>query len=422
MRQVHITRHPVLNTAGELFGYELQVRQSYGEEQAPQSTAAASASALVDAINRPGFGHLLGDKPVFISVDQEFVQRGFTALLPARNVILELLQAVDADLGLLERLQARQQEGFGLSLNVLSGDPAYAAVFQQADFLKLDLAPFDDGASLVALFRELRQYPARLIADNVHTRQAFEACRRLGFDLFQGQYFAKPAAVTTESLPPQKATLVRLLRLLSQDAEFPAIEALFKEAPELSYKLLKLINSAAFYHGERIHSIRQALVLLGQRNLMRWVSLLLYAGEEAASTRNPLLEEAVVRGRIMELAMNKISGSPEQADTAFFAGTLSVIQGLVGRPLEQIVTELNLDTPVAEALLERKGTLGTLLDVTERLREQRTLSSTQPTGRHELSDQDLYFYEEQATLEVQDLDGEVGGEAPAGRTGHRLTP
>lgn len=412
MRQVHITRHPVLDGEGELFGYELQVRQSDGEDGAASGSAAASASALVDAINRPGFAQLLGDKPVFINVTQEFVQRGFTALLPARSVVLELLQAVEADADLLDHLAARKDEGFGLSLNVLTSDRAYAPIFEQADYLKIDLAPFDDGGELVSLFRELRPYPARLIADNVHTQQAFEACRRLGFDLFQGQYFAKPAAVTTESLPPQKATLVRLLRLLANDAEFPAIEALFKDAPELSYKLLKLINSAAFYHGERIHSIRQALVLLGQRNLMRWVSLLLYAGDEAATARNPLLEEAVVRGRIMELAMNKISGNSQRADTAFFTGTLSVLQALVGRPLEQLVDELNLDDEVSRALLERSGVLGTLLDVTERLREQRSLTSAQPAGRYQLSDQDLYFYEEQATLEVQDFDLEGSGRSP----------
>ena len=47
-----------------------------------------------------------------------------------------------------------------------------------------------------------------LIADGVQTREAYGFCRGLGFDAFQGQYFAEPVVVARRvraDLPPARA-------------------------------------------------------------------------------------------------------------------------------------------------------------------------------------------------------------------------
>ena len=98
-----------------------------------------------------------------------------------------------------------------------------------------------------------------------------------------------------------------LSRLLAKEAEFFIIEKIFRQNPELHIKLLQFMNSAAFYTAQKITSIGQSIALLGYRNLQKWVTLLLFAGEGYDIKSTPLFERAVLRGRIMELLTGKVT-------------------------------------------------------------------------------------------------------------------
>jgi len=403
MQQINIARHPVLDSEQELFGYELQFRDPRHPGSDPSALAREFPTTLVDTIDSPEFAKLLGDRAAFVHVTPNFVEKGFADLLPKDRIILELLQTMEANEDLVQMLNQASGLGFRLVFSLLLADPDYFPVFEAVDFVKVDLNLFE-GEELDHLLQMLQGFPARLIAENVHTREAFDQAVAKGFDLFQGQFFAKPAQITTETLPAQKTALLTLYRQITGDAEFSDIESTFKDNPDLSYKLLRLINSAAFHRPKEIHSIRQALAMLGKRNLRKWVALLLYSGAGRGGNRNPLLEEAVVRGRMMELAASKLTDDPNFAESAFITGTFSVIEALLGRPLAQIVEEVNLDDDIGEALLEHKGVLGDLLATTMNLRENRILPEQRPENLYELSDADIYSYEEQATREFEDLD------------------
>ncbi|HKL78421.1 MAG TPA: HDOD domain-containing protein, partial [Gammaproteobacteria bacterium] len=275
MQQIHIARHPILDREQNLFGYELQFRD-------PQNPAADASLAedypttLVDTIDSPEFARLLGNRAAFVTVTPDFIDRGFASLLPKKQTVFDLVQTMEASQDLLDTLGKAKKEGFRLVFSLLLSDPAYYPVYETVDFIRIDLNLFE-GERLDELLATLQDYPARLIADNVHSREAFELAAAKGFDYFQGQFFARPAQVTTETLSPHKLALLTLFRQITGDAEFSDIERTFKENPDLSYKLLRIINSAAFYRPKEIHSIRQSLAMLGKWNLRRWVALLLYS-------------------------------------------------------------------------------------------------------------------------------------------------
>ena len=403
MQQISIARHPVLDSDRQLFGYELQFRDPRNPGNDPSALAREFPTTLVDTIDSPEFAKLLGNSAAFVHVTPQFVEKGFADLLPKDRIILELLQTMEAGEDLLAVINRASDAGFRLVFSLLLADADYFPVFEAVDFIKVDLNLFE-GDELDHLLQMLQGFPARLIADNVHSHEAFQMAVAKGFHLFQGQFFAKPAQITTETLPAQKAALLTLYRQITGDAEFKDIEGTFKDNPDLSYKLLRLINSAAFHRPKEIHSIRQALAMLGKRNLRKWVALLLYSGAGSGASRNPLLEEAVVRGRMMELAAGKLEDDPGFTESAFITGTFSVIEALLGRPLAQIVEEVNLDDDIREALLEHKGVLGDLLATTLTLREDRILPEARSADLYPLSDADIYAYEEQATREFEDLD------------------
>ena len=66
----------------------------------------------------------------------------------------------------------------------------------------------------------LKQYPSKLVAEKVETKEDFDFCYNLGFDYFQGYFFAKPSIISAKSISPTQVVLLDLSRLLAKEAEF----------------------------------------------------------------------------------------------------------------------------------------------------------------------------------------------------------
>jgi EAL and modified HD-GYP domain-containing signal transduction protein len=148
------------------------------------------------------------------------------------------------------------------------------------------------------------------------------------------------------------------------------VEGIFKKNPELTFGLLKLINSAFFRVQQKVTSIRQAIALLGYGNLQKWVGMLLFTIDHRDHIFNPLVEKVLIRGRMMELLAERVTGSKTVADSAFITGILSLVNVLFGKPLQEVIGRLSLAGEIRDALAQRAGVLGTLLAITEDLDDE----------------------------------------------------
>ncbi|HKJ87027.1 MAG TPA: HDOD domain-containing protein, partial [Gammaproteobacteria bacterium] len=222
----------------------------------------------------------------------------------------------------------------------------------------------------------------------------------------------QPVDVTREPLPAEIAALFKLFNQLGRRAEIQEITETFAENPELGERLLRFINSGAFHIPKEVENVRQALVMLGQKNLQKWVALLLYSGSVNSDLRQPLLEESIIRGRIMELAARRMEDDEAFGNNAFITGALSVIQPLLGRPLRQLVREMDLDREVAGALTAGRGRMGALLGAVIALRRSRTVGGVESPEPRRLRPEDLLAVEEQAVLELEDLERHDGSDNP----------
>lgn len=175
--------------------------------------------------------------------------------------------------------------------------------------------------------------------------------------------------------------LLQLLSLVTQDADTREIEEIFRQEPKLSYSLLRLVNSAALSLRTPVTSFSQAITLLGRRQLQRWLQLLVYADPGGDHQTNPLLLWAAMRGRLMELAFHHLDPAPQlaiEADSAFMAGIFSLLDVLLNLPMEEILSQLPVASPVKLALTERAGPLGELLRAIEAA-ERRKFSAASET-------------------------------------------
>jgi EAL and modified HD-GYP domain-containing signal transduction protein len=219
-----------------------------------------------------------------------------------------------------------------------------------------------------AITARLKRWPVTLLAEKVDTREQADLCHKLGYELFQGYYFARPSIIKGKRLTHAEAAIMRLLGLVMADADTPEIEQVFRHNPDLSLTLLRLVNSVAVGSRTKITSLSQALVLLGRNQLQRWLQLLMYAISSSPDAKfpSPLLVLAATRGRMMEqLAAVWTGAGAEVRERAFLTGILSLVSALLAVPLAEVLKSLPLPDEVRIALLDRSGELGDMLRLVE---------------------------------------------------------
>jgi len=170
-----------------------------------------------------------------------------------------------------------------------------------------------------------------------------------------------PAAPTPKGDPTTRALLLKMLSLVTTDADSADIEALIKRDTNLSYHLLKLVNSVAFSPGRKITNFSQAIAMIGRRQLQRWLQLLLYARSQGSTVASPLMPRAALRASLMENLAKRQGLSRDLQDNAYMTGMFSLLDLLFGSPLETIIAPLNLTEDVVQALMTGSGQLGVLL-------------------------------------------------------------
>ena len=362
-------RQPILDRNQEIIGYELLFRSAEIDHAVFESYSHASSSVISLALASFGINEVLGGKLGFINIHHELLFSEMLELLPIGQTVLELLETILIDDEVSERCRELKKKGFLLALDDHEYDESNTDIYYIVNIIKIDIL-LTGMEELPNVVRQLRKFPVKLLAEKVETVEQFQICNDLGFDMFQGYFFARPVVLNRRKIDVSGIALLKLLQQLTMGASIEMIEMTFKENPGLSYNLLKLVNSVALGMREKIKTLRHAILLLGLNHLRRWTQLSLFAGHDARSINHPLLEMAAVRGRLMEIMLRQISSrtaSDEQAEAAFMVGILSLLDVLFETPMEEIIANLNLTDDVSSALLKREGKLGRMLLLTEKL-------------------------------------------------------
>ncbi|MDD2309560.1 MAG: EAL domain-containing protein [Desulfuromonadaceae bacterium] len=364
-------RQPILNRSEEIVAYELLFRSAGSLTADVTDASQATASVIINTLTGFGIEDILGEHKGFINLELELLMDDSLHILPKGQVIIELLETLQVTPELVERCRSLKESGFTLALDDHEYSPAYHALYEIVDIIKIDLmqSPLERLAEMV---KQFECYPLQLLAEKVETREEFKHCLDLGFELFQGYYFAKPSIMEKKRLDDSGSTLLKLMRLLGEDADQLEVERTFRGDPGLTYKLLLLVNSVGMGTRNKIETVRHAIAILGRQQIKRWVQLSLFADNDQRGMENPLVDMAAVRAGFMENMAgchSALKGHHDSVEKAYMTGILSVLEKVYDIPMDEVVRNLNLSDDVRDALVAHQGALGHLLHMAELLEE-----------------------------------------------------
>lgn len=393
-RNCIIGRQPILDRSEHLYGYELLFRSTDVNEADIQDSGRATANVIINTLASFGIIELLGGRKGFINVDLDMLMDEVLELLPQEHIVIELLESIMPSPAVIERCQALKEAGFRLALDDHEYCQDFAELYAIVDIIKIDLflTPLDSLPKIVA---QLRQYPCQLLAEKVETIEAFDACYALGFDYFQGYFFARPDIIKKKKMDEDSTTLLKLMRLLSEDASIQDIEQAFRGSPSLTYKLLMLVNSVAFGNRQKIQGVKHAIAMTGRMQIKRWIQLALFASDGDDALDHPLVDMAATRAGLMEqltFVHPLLQHDDESPDRAFMTGILSLMANIYDIAIADLITNLNLNEEVAAALTSKAGHYGGLLRVMEHLEDmdmpsasaQLTSIGISPSSMHDI--------------------------------------
>ena len=359
-------RQPILNRYQEIIGFELLFRSAKRNFAEFTNYSHASASVISTVLSEFGIEDVLGGKMGFVNVNSDVLFSDVVELLPVDQAVIELLEIIELNQDVLERCRELRELGFKIALDDHVYDRKHDDIYSVVNIVKIDIlvADFDE---LPDIMQKFRKAGLKTLAEKVETVEQFETCYQMGFDYFQGYFFARPVILNRRRVDVSGMTIFKLLQQILAEAPISEIEQTFKESPTLSYNLLRLVNSVGIGLPNKIKNLRHAIILLGMNHLRRWLQLSAFSSNDRRGLNHPLLEMAMVRGKMMELLAGTGNPQDDVTETAFMTGILSLLDVLFEMPMDEILKNLHLSDDVINALLFREGRLGMFLNLVEKV-------------------------------------------------------
>lgn len=354
--QTYVGRQPIFDRTQAVVAYELLFRDADRDHAPLDAGDRASLSVLRDQFFSTGRSSLTYGRPAFINFTRDLLLSDVAELFDPDAIVVEVLESVEPDREVVRACRRLAEAGYRIALDDYTRfEPAHVPLLELAHVVKVDFRG-TDAHQQRRLADGLAQLDVQLLAEKVETPAERDHAAALGYALFQGFFFSRPALVATARIAESQLAITRLLEALHRaEPDITEIGSVIKTDLALTYGLLRYINSAAFSLRDPVHSIRHALVLLGAEKVRKWATLVglsLLAGED----QQEIIINSLIRARFCEQIAAAL-GLEGRQDEAFLVGLFSLIDALTRQPLEQLLAEMRLPRDVTAALLQGAGPL-----------------------------------------------------------------
>lgn len=357
----YVARQPIFDRQKSVTGYELLFRDGV-DNCFPNIDADEATSKLITQHHLLlGVEKITSGKQAFINFSADTLIHHFPTSIDPNSMVIEILETVPISDELLTACKELHKMGYRLALDDHDFDTKWDVFLPYISIIKVDVRMFNI-LQISKYLRRIAKYPVTLLAEKVETADEYEQLKQLGFDLYQGYFFAHPEMLKHKQIGSNKLNLLALISESSKiQLDFDGLAAIVERDLDMSYKLLRFINSVNFARKQSIGSLKHAMVYMGEAELKKFISLLALANL-AEGQSDELLVMSLIRARFCDRLAN-IRGDKENPPAAFLTGLFSLVDALLEQPLEELLAQLPLLPEIKVALLENKGVLAEYLTV-----------------------------------------------------------
>jgi len=362
MGNIRIARQPIYDRDLQVYAYELLYRAGAANHSGADTDSdfdgdRATAALLGTAFGDLGIERLVGDKRAFVNFTRNLLVGGKIRELPPEVIVIEVLEDIEPEPAVIQALKELAAAGYVIALDDFEFREELAPMVDLADIIKVDISPMDQ-ETLRYNAKRLGEWPVQLLAEKVETPEEYELCKSLGFHLFQGYFFCRPRVVSSRRPTANSQALIQLMsRLMDPKVTFQELAELAAQDPSLSYRLLKLVNSAHFNLARRVESLQQAMRYLGLKQLRTWISFMMFAGMQ--DKPDELLAVSLTRARMCELIAGDLGR--DEPNTYWTMGLLSTLDAFLDMEMSDVLKQLPLSNSLNAALLNGEGEKGAVL-------------------------------------------------------------
>ena len=349
---VFVGRQAILDQRLRTHGYELLFRAGEVNEFDGTDGAEATSRVIVNTYLTMGADSILGGKLGFINFPRALLVDGSWRALPRGGTVIELLETILPDREVMEACRKLKSNGYRFALDDYVGGAGYDELLGMADYVKVDFRLTGEKMRR-SLAADLARRGVRAVAEKVETREEYESARGMGYTLFQGFFFTRPVVIAGRDIRESKSGCMNIIRELQfSELDFPRLENSIRQDLSVAHKLLRYVNSALYGRRVAITSIREAIVILGEDELRRWLSLIVLA-RMGVDQPPEAVTICLARARFCEAVAEKTGNAARQPDY-FLMGLFSLLDLMLGRPLGAVLGELKLPEDVTASLLQMK--------------------------------------------------------------------
>jgi len=351
--EVYLARQPIFSKNKKVYGYELLFRGGMSNAFPDIDGNTATSKLISNSFLSIGIERITGRKPAFINFTEDLLIKRIPLLLPKERVFVEVLEDVEPTEEVINACREITQKGFRIALDDFFYRAELEPLIALADTIKFDLrlTLIDELAEDV---EKLSKHNVNLLAEKVETYEEFSRAVGIGFTLFQGYFFSKPEMIAGRDVSSSQMNLLEIMAEANkEDVSFGRLEEVIERDVSISYKLLRYINSVYFRRVNEISSIRQAIVLLGEKEIRRFLSLIAMA-QLASGKPDELIRTSIIRAKFCEL-LGKASDVRIDSSELFTLGLFSLIDAVMDDSMEDLMGKIPLSEKIKQALVSGKG-------------------------------------------------------------------
>ncbi|WP_271274487.1 EAL and HDOD domain-containing protein [Aliamphritea hakodatensis] len=355
--QVLMARQPIFDCQQRVVAYELLYRNEADTEHALFNDSSATCDVILNVYTSIADNGSKKSVPAFINMTRDLLVSEDFPELPRKQIVIEVLEDIAADDEVIAAVTRLAEKGYRIALDDFVYSPEFDPLLKLAHIVKVDVLGMspDDIARQVKL---LRPFNVTLLAEKIETVEVLEHCHALGFKLFQGHFLSKPKLIKGRKLEANHANLLVLVSELQNKRTTPErLEELIIQDPVLTYKLLRIVNSAAYSLIRRVESLSEAIVLLGMDQIRSWATMIALANR--TSKPEEICRSLLLRGKMCE-AIARSQGCHNDS-SYFMTGVLSQLHVMLDIDQKTMLEQVPLGEDIESAIKDHAGSMGDIL-------------------------------------------------------------